>query len=71
MKVTYNLSRNDMSWNIYCHETLWWSGYNDDNWWNNVVPDHYLNDRNIRKCSKCDKKWALDYHSNEVKEHSK
>jgi hypothetical protein len=68
MKVRYNLSRNDMSWQIYCCETLWWKGYNDSNWWNNVVPENEKKGRDIQECSKCHKKYKLYYAHNEVHE---
>lgn len=46
-KAEFNQLRNDLYWNFYkmletdkgyefFNET--WTGYNDDNWWNNVAP---------------------------------
>ena len=63
-KVRYALSKNDinwskdMSWTIYCCETLRWTGYGDSYFWDKMT-EELVEAYHIRACSKCHTKWRV------------
>ena len=71
-KVTYALSKHDinwskdMSWTIYCCEILRWIGYGDSYFWSEMT-EELVEAYHIRECSKCHRKWKINYNTNEAK----
>jgi hypothetical protein len=61
LEAKFSISRNDMTWRYYCCEFLWWRGYNDAYWWENVPQKNEDHGYNTRECSKCHKKYKIHY----------
>jgi len=65
VRAKFSQSRNDMYWSFYSTEegeTIRWSGYADDYWWNNVAPTEVWR----RRVGKSGTVYTLDPGTNDV-----